>query len=79
MINEQEIALGSLLAASHACFLAYKRLEQDSGYAPHGSRLATFAGASSREIKEAYELTEKASRLIEKAVCRMRRYEEEQS
>lgn len=76
-MNEEEIALGTLLSANYACHVAFKRLAEDSHYAVEGSRFKTFTGVSSREIKQAQELTEQAIRLLDKAVARMRRYHEQ--
>ena len=76
-MREEEIALGAVFAAHHACIIAENRLSSESGYAVHGSRYKTFTGVSAREIREAVDMLASASRVLQKAVDRMNRYHEE--
>lgn len=76
-MDEHEIALGALLAANYSVHSSYKRLQMLNLHAVEGSRYKTFTGLSMREVKEAYELSSEAIRKLEKAVSRMKRYEDE--
>ena len=72
-MNEIEIATGATMAAHSAAHSAWKRNADDMDHLVQGSRARTCANANGPKLREAMELLEKASRLLDDARSRRNR------
>jgi hypothetical protein len=76
-MNEIEIATGATMAAWHAAHIAWKRNSDNQQHLVEGSRARTCANANGPKLREAMELMEKASRLLDDARARKARMTED--
>lgn len=72
-MNEIEIAAGATMAAHHAAHIAWNRNSENMQHCVEGSRAKTCANANNPKLREAMELLEKASRLLDDARARQAR------
>ena len=72
-MNEIEIATGAAMAAHHTAHIAWKRNSDDMQHLVEGSRARVCANANGPTLREAMELLEKASRLLDDARARQAR------
>ena len=72
-MNEVEIATGATMAAHSAAHIAWKRNSDEMQFTVEGSRARTCANANGPKLREAMELLEKASRLLDDARSRQLR------
>lgn len=72
-MNEIEIAAGATMAAHNAAHIAWKRNSDEQQIFVHGSRARTCVNANGPLLREAMELLEKASRLLDDARARQSR------
>jgi len=75
-MNEIEIAAGATMAAHNAAHIAWSRNNDDVHTLVIGSRARNRAVANNPALREAMELLEKASRLLDDARARQSRMAE---
>jgi hypothetical protein len=76
MLTETEIAVGAIFASQAATHRALVAEQEKCLHAVEGSRLKTFSYVCAKELKEAHEALEAASRKACDALARQRRLEE---
>jgi hypothetical protein len=72
-MNEIEIATGATIAAHYAAHAAWNRNRDEQQFLVQGSRARTCANANAPMLREAMELLEKATRLLDDARSRQAR------
>jgi len=72
-MTEIEIAAGATMAAHNAAHIAWMRNGHEQQILVQGSRARTCANANAPLLREAMELLEKASRLLDDARARQAR------